>query len=165
MLMPTKFRATPPEVRGDQGRGGLLAAAYRVDTQEAQEAREARITDDQLEAEMAAIAIEETATEIALRLRGEARRDAATVVARARQRSGQDPVVWDVLGADTQRLIEDLLLRVQGAKLSEIDQAFASGAKPERAAIAASAKVEQALRAKPSGAKPTPQEDPSDDTE
>ena len=93
---------------------------------------------------MAALQADETEQENALRLRGEARRDSLTAVARAQQRSGKDPAVWDVMGADTAWLMVDLLLKVQGMPIAALDPAYED--KEERRAIGEAAAVERSLR-------------------
>ena len=77
MNKPSLFRPLPNLAEAYLHRGNPLAAAQRVDAQDAV----TQITDDQLEAEMAALQADETEQENALRLRGEARRDSLTAVA------------------------------------------------------------------------------------
>ena len=60
-------------------------------------------------------------------LRGQARRDAATMVARAIKRRGDDPTNWPVADADAAHVIADLLVRLQGQEPSPLDPAFAEG--------------------------------------
>ena len=138
MSKPSLFRPTAESVFN---RFSPLDAAQRVDAQDAI----SQLTDQQLEAEMNALQEEENAQELALRLRGEARRDSLTAVARARQRAGGDPAIWDVMGADTAWLIVDLLLKVQGMPIAALDPAYDD--KEERRAIGEAAAVEKSLRA------------------
>jgi hypothetical protein len=58
-------------------------------------------------------------------MRGQARRDAATMVARAIKRRGDDPTNWSVADADAAHVIADLLVRLQGQEPSPLDPAFA----------------------------------------
>ena len=61
----------------------------------------------------------------AIAMRGQARRDAATVVARAIKRRGDDPANWSVADADAAHVIADLLVRLQGQEPSPLDPTFA----------------------------------------
>jgi hypothetical protein len=61
----------------------------------------------------------------AIAMRGQARRDAATMVARAIKRRGDDPTNWSVADADAAHVIADLLVRLQGQEPSRLDPAFA----------------------------------------
>jgi hypothetical protein len=72
---------------------------------------------------MRAEAVEAHAKAIAMR--GQARRDAATMVARAIKRRGDDPANWSVADADAAHVIADLLVRLQGQEPSPLDPAFA----------------------------------------
>ena len=58
-------------------------------------------------------------------MRGQARRDATTMVARAIKRRGDDPTNWSVADADAAHVIADLLVRLQGQEPSPLDPAFA----------------------------------------
>ena len=58
-------------------------------------------------------------------MRGQARRDAATMVARPIKRRGDDPTNWSVADADAAHVIADLLVRLQGQEPSPLDPAFA----------------------------------------
>ena len=61
----------------------------------------------------------------AIAMRGQARRDAAIMVARAIKRRGDDPINWSVADADAAHVIADLLVRLQGQEPSPLDPAFA----------------------------------------
>jgi hypothetical protein len=57
-------------------------------------------------------------------MRGQARLDAATVVARAIKRRGDDPNNRSVADADAAHVIADLLVRLQGQEPSPLDAAL-----------------------------------------
>jgi hypothetical protein len=58
-------------------------------------------------------------------MRGQARRDAATMVARAIKRRGDDPTNWPVADADAAHVNSDSPVRLQGQEPSPLDPAFA----------------------------------------
>jgi hypothetical protein len=58
-------------------------------------------------------------------MRGQARRDAATMVARAIKRRGDYPTNWSLADADAAHVIADVLVRLQGQEPSPLDPAFA----------------------------------------
>ena len=88
-------------------------------TMSEQEETEARRTVERMKAEA------EGAHAKAIVMRGQARRDAATMVARAIKRRGDDPTNWSVADADAAHVIADLLVRLQGQEPSPLDPAFA----------------------------------------
>jgi hypothetical protein len=57
-------------------------------------------------------------------MRGQARRDVATMVARAIKRRGYDPTNWSVADADAAHVIADMLVRLLGQEPSPFDPAF-----------------------------------------
>jgi hypothetical protein len=83
------------------------------------EETEARRAADKMKAEA------EEAHAKAIAMRGQARRDAATMVARAIKRRGDDPTNWTVADADAAHVIADLLVRLQGQEPTPLDPAFA----------------------------------------
>ena len=58
-------------------------------------------------------------------MRGQARRDAETMAARAIKRRGDDPTNWSVADAEAVHVIAGLLVRLQGQEPSPLDPAFA----------------------------------------
>jgi hypothetical protein len=83
------------------------------------EETEARLAAERMKAEA------EEAHANAIAMRGQARRDAATMVARAIKRRGDDPTNWSVADADVAHVIADLLVRLQRQEPSPLDPAFA----------------------------------------
>lgn len=61
-------------------------------------------------------------------LRSAARRDAAIVVSRARQRAGVERANWSAHDADVMHVITDLLIQVQTQTPSKQDPVFDNGA-------------------------------------
>lgn len=82
-------------------------------------------------------------------LRTEARRDALTVVTRARERAGSLPTLWNGLEADTIHAITDLLLQVQGQSPGPMDPAFARRDETLARAARMSTRIEEATRGEP----------------
>ena len=112
-------RVAGPEA-SEVGLAAVASAFPKFDTamSEAEET-EARRTAVRMKAEA------EEAHAKAIATRGQARRDAATIVARAIKRRGDDPTNWSVADADAAHVIADLLVRLQGQEPSPLDPAFA----------------------------------------
>ncbi len=124
------------------------------------EETEARRTTERMKAE----AREAHAKAIAMR--GQARRDAATMVARAIKRRGDDPTNWSVADADAAHVIADLLVRLQGQEPTPLDPAFAER-EDKLAEVAAltsaldlAARTRPAISEQPSAWSITPEEAP-----
>ena len=115
------------------------------------EETEARRTAEKMKAET-----EETHAK-AIAMRGQARRDAATMGARAIKRRGDDPTNWIVADADAAHVIADLLVRLQGQEPLPLDPAFAErdDKLAEVAALTTALDLAARTRLAPSGSAPS----------
>ena len=112
-------RAAAPEA-SEVGLAAVASVFPKFDAAMSEhEETEARRTAERMKAEA------EEAHAKVIALRSQARRDAATMVARAIKRRGDDPTNWSVADADAAHVIADLLVRLQGQEPSPLDPAFA----------------------------------------